>query len=150
VAPGEPVPPALRALFLRTPGPARTIVAGTKADLDRPNPGLEDPAFAACFARLAVAAGDPASLDALRDRLAALAAAHQGGGAFAAAGLLDRTLAACAGILARLRTEGDPFDRPELAAEELREVEHLTGTMAGDDAPGELLDRIFSSFCIGK
>ena len=45
---------------------------------------------------------------------------------------------------------GDPELQPELVALELREALSILGEIAGEVTPDDLLDRIFSEFCIGK
>jgi tRNA modification GTPase len=91
-----------------------------------------------------------AGLDALRDHLKRLAGAGSGEGAFSArrrhllalqkvGAHLDRTAA----ILATSRAA-------ELAAEELRQAQHVLGEITGSYTSDDLLGAIFSSFCIGK
>jgi len=91
-----------------------------------------------------------AGLDALREHLKQLAGAGSGEGAFSArrrhvlalqqvSVYLDQT----AHLLASTRAG-------ELAAEELRQAQHVLGEITGSYSSDDLLGAIFGSFCIGK
>jgi tRNA modification GTPase len=110
----------------------RTLVIATKADL-----GVHD-----ARAVLAVSAGTGAGLE----HLARLVADRLGGVA-AGEPRQQRLLAACDGLLGTL-CEGLPAD--ELLADDLRRATDLLGELIGTTTPDDVLEAIFSRFCIGK
>lgn len=117
----------------------RLLKVATKCDLAQPEPGW-----------LATSAERGTGLDRLRDELASRAQARKG---LALAPSLSRCrhhVDACLACLRRahaLVLAGDP---PELLALDLREALEQIGTMVGAVYTDDLLDRIFSRFCIGK
>ena len=91
-----------------------------------------------------------AGLDALRAELREAAGLGEGSeGAFSARArhleALDRASSSLAEASAQLR-----HGQGELAAEDLRAVQHALGEITGVVDADMLLGRIFSSFCIGK
>ncbi|GAA4789298.1 tRNA uridine-5-carboxymethylaminomethyl(34) synthesis GTPase MnmE [Lysobacter hankyongensis] len=98
-----------------------------------------------------VSARTGAGLDALHDRLRALAGLEAEGseGAFSARGRQVDALRRARHELAaaRQQLEGDMLD---LAAEALRAAHDSLGEITGRVAPDDLLGHIFSRFCIGK
>lgn len=62
---------------------------------------------------------------------------------------LDALERALAGLLAAAQALADG-GAGELAAEDLRQVQQALGEITGEFTPDDLLDRIFSGFCIGK
>jgi tRNA modification GTPase len=141
VPPGEPVPD-LGAVA------ARVRVVHTKADLrdadprgDASPPGPAD--------GLSVSARTGSGLPALLDALQADAEAALGQGD----ALVTRTrhrvaLEACVAHLDRLLAGATGL--PELAAEDLRLAVRALGEVAGHVGVEDVLDRLFSGFCIGK
>jgi len=91
-----------------------------------------------------------AGLDLLHAELRGLAAGEGGDGAWTAR-------ARHVSALERARTRLDAAESAlvernagELAAEELREVQHALGEITGEFSTDDLLGAIFSEFCIGK
>ena len=125
--------------------PGRTLVVRTKADLARsPAAGAGAGAGAGAIATSAVTG------EGIRE-LGRAVAARLGLTPFEGDLLvLERQRAALSFALeavGRARAEGLP---EEVAASELREALHRLGEVTGETATEDLLDRIFSSFCIGK
>ncbi|MFN7989886.1 MAG: GTPase [Thermoanaerobaculia bacterium] len=110
------------------------LVVGTKADLfgERGGTGL----------RVSAKSGE--GLDALRQEIAARLAARGEAGAF---GALPRQKDALLRAGAAL---GGPGAGIEYAAAGVREALSALGEITGETATEELLDRIFSTFCVGK
>jgi tRNA modification GTPase len=113
---------------------------GTKADLGHDDDGWAE-------TQLSVVALD--GLTALRRRLADYAAEAGRGGEGA---LLNRerdrlAVLAARDAVARCIAE---LERPEVAAELLREASHALERLVGRLDPERVLDRLFASFCIGK
>jgi tRNA modification GTPase len=114
----------------------------TKADLAGPEPGASG--------ALAISALTGAGLEALLGAIRARAEAAIGGGE----GLVTRerhreALSRCAAHLDRVaRADADAL--PELVAEDLRLAARALGEVSGRVSVEAVLDRLFSSFCIGK
>jgi len=150
VSPEMDLPDRLVEFFLAQPGPSRTIVVGTKDDLGLENRTLAHPAFAGAFAVVRVSREDSRSTAELKKLMAALAASGAAEGTWSAAGFLAETIASCVETLRRMRDDPSWVMHPELAAEDLRDVRRRLDVFRGDDADEDMLDRIFSRFCIGK
>jgi tRNA modification GTPase len=125
----------------------QVLIARTKADL---NPTLRVAAFQNT---LSVSALTGAGLAELREQVAGLA----GGGPMESGGLLGSTAARCrdslyaaADTAARAVEAARAGLGDELIAAELREVIDALGRIVGTTCTDDLLDRIFSRFCIGK
>jgi tRNA modification GTPase len=100
--------------------------------------------------RIAISAATGAGLDALRERLAAVAGhAEAAGGTFSArvrhVEALERAAHQLDGACRQLAAK-----QGELAAFELRGAQASLGEVIGDVTSDELLGQIFRSFCIGK
>ncbi|GJD28906.1 tRNA modification GTPase MnmE [Methylobacterium adhaesivum] len=120
------------------PSPA-TLHIRTKADLSPPSPSS---------AILAVSAITGAGLDTLLDAIARRAADAVGGdNALITRERHREGLTRCRDHLDRL-LEGTAL--PELAAEDLRLAVRALGEVAGHVGVEDILDRLFSGFCIGK
>ncbi len=115
------------------PGPAdRILVVATKRDA-----GPADPR-----ASVAVSVRGEPGLQALRSKLALHLSATAVGEP-----RQQRLLSGALQLLQRLLA-GLPAD--ELLAEDLRQLDRLLGDLVGAGTSDEVLDRIFSRFCIGK
>jgi tRNA modification GTPase len=112
--------------------PERTLVIATKADL-----GIHD-----ARAELGVSTETGEGLD----RLAGLVAERLGDVA-SGEPRQQRLLAACDGIMVALVARLPP---DELLADDLRRSADLLGELIGATTPDDVLDAIFSRFCIGK
>lgn len=126
---GQPVPELQRGW----------LAVATKCDLAAPPPGL-----------LATSAVRGLGLDDLRARLAEHARAHRQPPLAPSVSRCKHHVAAC---LARLRRAHEMVlfqDPPELLALEVRGALDELGEMVGAVYTEDLLDRIFSRFCIGK
>jgi len=128
---GEGAPPAAR----------RLLIVGTKADLGQARPGCD----------LTIAAATGAGLPDLIRRLETEAASLMGQGDAIVTRerhrkALERAHAALARGRAMLAGQG-PL---ELAAEEVRLAARAIGEITGRVDVEDVLDRLFSSFCIGK
>jgi tRNA modification GTPase len=98
---------------------------------------------------LCVSAVKGKGIDALRDRLDALA--FGGAAASASLALNSRHLQAIAEAREALaRSRSLTRGAPELVASELREALDALGQVLGQVTPDDVLGRIFSAFCIGK
>ena len=118
--------------------PALTVL--TKADL----------LAAVSPSALAVSAHTGAGLSALLDAVRARAEAGLGSGDALITRARHRTaLETCVAHLDRL-VAGSGRDMPELAAEDLRLAVRALGAVGGHVGVEDVLDRLFSGFCIGK
>jgi tRNA modification GTPase len=136
VAPGVPVPEI---------GPLRSpmLTVRTKADIFAGLENFEQPDG------LAVSARTGMGLDALLDAVQAAAEAGLGtGDALITRARHRAALEACVAHLDRLRAGAGGL--PELAAEDLRLAVRALGEVAGQVGIEDVLDRLFSGFCIGK
>jgi tRNA modification GTPase len=123
------------------------IVVHNKIDLDGRLPRRER---AAAATRIWLSARSGAGLELLQAELRALAGVDAGEGATTARA---RHVAALERARAHLdAAESALVERNagELAAEELREVQHALGEITGEFGSEDLLGAIFGSFCIGK
>lgn len=119
-------------------GPARLEV-GTKADLG-PHPGW----------LLATSARTGAGIDLLRQVLAERAAAHARPTLAASTGRCRTHLNACLEHLRHAHGAVLFEEPPEILALEVRQALDELGELVGTVYTDDLLDRIFSRFCIGK
>lgn len=117
-------------------GDERCLLVATKADL-----GAEGPAGA-----LAVSGRTGAGLDALRTAIAARLAGSGETGAYGDLPRQREALLRAAALLDEVEA-GTPA---ELAAVAVRGALHALGEITGETATEELLDRVFSAFCVGK
>lgn len=136
-----------------------TVLVSNKADLQdevgRPHPPAPPPAnvCAAAASSVVVSASTGAGLDGLRLALAAAASgggvAVGGWGATVNARQADALTRARAGLAAALgdAAAGAPADCWSLG---VREAVAALGEVSGDDATEEILDAVFSKFCVGK
>lgn len=95
---------------------------------------------------LLVSARDGSGLDALRQEVAARLGLVEEPGTLPALPRQREALARAAAALEGLR----PETPAELAASAAREALSVLGEITGETATEELLDRVFSSFCVGK
>ena len=121
----------------------RTLTVRTKVDLFA---GLSPPALAGV---LLVSARTGAGLEALLDGIQAEAEAGLGtGDALVTRARHRAALEACVAHLDRLLVGAGAL--PELAAEDLRLAVRSLGEVGGHVGIEDVLDRLFSGFCIGK
>ncbi len=145
----EPTPEQQSLLAEQAPRPA--VLVRSKVDAYGAAPGWQArSAWGGHVREAAVSAVTGAGMEALRDGLDELAAADAGEGAWAAR---QRHLEALDGALAELAqaaqaAQGDAHE--ELVAEALRRAQGQLGEITGQVHHEALLERIFSSFCIGK
>ncbi len=137
-----------RALLERVPaGPVVTMVRN-KIDLTGGAPGrvaaTGDPV------ELRVSARTGAGIDALRTHLRGGAGPVDGAGVFAARRRHLDALRRTREQLFEGRRQWRAHHAPELLAEDLRAAHRALGEITGAFTSDELLDRIFSTFCIGK
>ena len=135
---GTPPAEEDRILGTRPAGPPVLTVA-TKCDLALPGPGLP-----------ATSAVTGAGLELLRTLLADRARAHRRPALAPSLSRCRHHVEACLGHLRRAHAVALEQDPPELLALELRGALDQLGEMAGAVCTDDLLDRIFSRFCIGK
>jgi len=117
---------------------AKVLVVRTKGDLPAA-PG-------AAPGDVAVSARTGAGLEALKARVVELLGLAESGEGLL---VLDRHRDALERAAAAVRAAGGA-EADELAAAALRDALHALGEITGETATEELLDRIFSTFCIGK
>jgi tRNA modification GTPase len=111
----------------------------TKCDLAAPQKGWH-----------ATSTVSGAGLGALRETLAERALAHRSSGLAPSLGRCRHHVAACLDHLRQAHAIVLNQDPPELLALELRGALNEMGEMVGEVYTDDLLDRIFSRFCIGK
>jgi tRNA modification GTPase len=133
------VPPGGCAPDLGAEAP-RALTVLTKADL------LAEPPSGALAVSARTGAGIPALVDALRGEAEAGLGA---GDALITRARHRAALEACVGHLDRLAA-GAGLGLPELAAEDLRLAVRALGEVGGHVGVEDVLDRLFSGFCIGK
>ncbi len=136
-----------QALRERLPVATGVTVIHNKIDLTGREPGVE--AVAGGHA-LWLSAKTGAGLDLLREHLKSCMGYHSGdGGVFMAR---RRHLEALSRADSALAAADDQLAirAGELAAEELREAQNALAEITGEFGSEDLLERIFSSFCIGK
>lgn len=119
-----------------------TLVVHTKGDLAKGDLGVTAPP-----GELAISALTGAGLDALLDTIASRAAAVTGGDALVTRERHRIGLSRCRDHLDRVLAGAA---LPELAAEDLRLAVRALGEVAGRVGVEDVLDRLFSGFCIGK
>lgn len=129
--------------------PPQTLVrVCNKIDLSGSPPGLDE-AVDPPVLRISALTGD--GLPALRERLKAIAGYRSGeDGLFIARRRHVEALEEAAVALERGTAQLTGLGAGELLAEDLREAQHALGRIGGAVTTDDLLDRIFSSFCIGK
>jgi len=150
---GSP-PDALRRDLLAAAETGGQIVVLTKHDLS----GSRGGEIAADFSRLAAAPAETSvrtgrGLDALRQRVAELAqsvAVGDGSSVAATAARAAHSVRTAADALARARLLNDRREGEELIAAEVRLALDELGKVSGAVTTDDVLDRIFSRFCIGK
>jgi tRNA modification GTPase len=96
------------------------------------------------FGELSVSAKTGDGLDELKRRIVALSGAREG-----AAITNERHIKALENARDALR-HAQNADELTLAATDIREALHHLGAITGRDVDGELIDRIFARFCVGK
>jgi tRNA modification GTPase len=132
---GEPLLPR-EAEWLRR---ARVLGVATKCDRGAPLPGL-----------LATSAAEGMGLDELRAVVAERARIRPSSPLGPSLGRCRHHVGDCLNHLRRVHEHAREGDPPELVALELRGALDALGAMVGAVYTDELLDRIFSRFCIGK
>lgn len=121
--------------LLATLGRAPDLILATKADLSLPPTPPQGEGFSISavtregFDRLAARYPEPPEAPSVNDRQSA-------------------ALAPAARVL--IEASEIPDAPPELLAVLLREADHSLGIVLGDAAPADLLDELFSRFCVGK
>ncbi len=136
--------------FLRKGRGAGILVVKTKGDLVGAQAASPAAAEASPPMELSVSALTGAGLEALRAEMALRLSPVEADGAFL---VLERHRAALADGAARLREAADLAGapgEPELVAARVREALTALSAITGETATEDLLDRIFSTFCIGK
>ncbi|MEO1162015.1 MAG: GTPase, partial [Pseudomonadota bacterium] len=118
-----------------------TLRIWNKADTTKPGP--------AKAADLQVSALTGEGMGNLVERLAVMAGELAGNGEPALL-VRERQVQAVKSALAHLETALEPELPIELLAEELRRAAHSIGRLIGEVGTEDLLDSIFSKFCIGK
>lgn len=122
---------------------ARVVHVNNKVDLSGRPPGLT----ASGEVRISALTGT--GLGALREVIVTAAGVAPGEGTFLARKRHVLALSAAIAHVAAARGHVD-HGHGDLAAEEMREVQHALGTIVGATSVEDLLGEIFSSFCIGK
>jgi tRNA modification GTPase len=133
------VPNEEESAWLARPGPPLVLALATKCDLAPPRPGLP-----------ATSATQKSGLPALRALLAQHARAHSHPPLAPSLSRCRHHVEACLGHLRQAHAAVLYQDPAEILALELRGALDELGAMVGAVYTDDLLDRIFSRFCIGK
>jgi tRNA modification GTPase len=144
----EPGDGASEEIFSEVDEVRARIVLRNKIDLSGSTPGVSE---GRCGPEIRISAKTGAGLTELKDTLKACVGYNQAGeGAFTAR---RRHLEALATAQTHARAALAQLKGPragELVAEDLRCMQQCLGEITGAFSSDDLLDRIFSSFCIGK
>ena len=135
------------ALLAGLPAGTRRIVAHNKIDLVDRAPHRERRSE---DVHLWLSAKTGAGLEALHAELRSLAAGEDSDGAWTARARHVAALERAKTHLAAAESALIERNAGELAAEELREMQHALGEITGEFTTDDLLGAIFSAFCIGK
>jgi tRNA modification GTPase len=135
------------ALLAGMPSSARRIVVHNKIDLGNRTPRRERRGD---DVHLWLSAKTGAGLDLLHAELRGLAAGESSDGAWTARARHVAALERANAHLAAAESALVERNAGELAAEELRQMQHALGEITGEFSTDDLLGAIFSSFCIGK
>jgi tRNA modification GTPase len=135
------------ALLAGLPPSARRIVAHNKIDLRDRSPHRERRGE---DVHLWLSAKTGTGLELLHAELRSLATGEGNDGAWTARARHVSALERARTHLASAESALIERNAGELAAEELREVQHALGEITGEFSTDELLGEIFGSFCIGK
>lgn len=129
--------------------PARSIVVRNKVDLTGRAPGIVADQGEPFEVRVSAKTGE--GIDMLRTQLQTMAGYHNTTeGIFIARRRHLDALHAAEVALESARTQFVQYRAIELLAEELRQAHQSLGEITGEFTSEDLLDRIFSTFCIGK
>lgn len=144
----EGVGDAERAILARMEPKPRLTLVRNKIDLTGRAPGLREGELE-CEVALSARTGE--GLDVLRNHLKACMGFHATAeGSFLARRRHLDALERARAFLAQGRTQLDDHRAGELLAEDLRHAQTALAEITGEFTTEDLLDRIFSSFCIGK
>jgi len=135
------------ALLAGLPAGARRIVAHNKIDLGDRSPHRERRGD---DVHLWLSAKTGAGIELLHAELRSLATGEGGDGAWTARARHVTALERARTHLAAAESALIERNAGELAAEELREMQHALGEITGEFSTDDLLGAIFSEFCIGK
>jgi tRNA modification GTPase len=150
ISPEIEIPEKILSFFLEQPGPEQTIVVGTKGDLGLENTSLDLPACKNAFSSITISGSDEGPIQQLKKKMADMALKQRREYGFYVGGMLNNVLERCKNRLTRIKTGKDVREFPELVAEDLRDTAADLGVFSLDDPGDDVLNRIFSSFCIGK
>ncbi len=129
------------------PAEAARLVVHNKIDLADASPRID---MRNAHVHLWLSAKSRAGLDLLVAELKRHAGVEEGSGAFSARA---RHVAALERARAHLAAAAEALEvqrAGEIAAEELRQAQHVLGEITGEFTSDDLLGEIFASFCIGK
>ncbi len=144
----EGVGDAERAILARMESKPRHTLVRNKIDLTGRPPGLREGELG-CEVALSARTGE--GLDVLRTHLKACMGFHATAeGSFLARRRHLDALERARAFLAQGRMQLDDHRAGELLAEDLRHAQTALSEITGEFTTEDLLDRIFSSFCIGK
>jgi tRNA modification GTPase len=137
-----------RALREQLPEDTPVMVLFNKIDLSGRSPAIQDGEWGPA---ILLSAKTGAGLDLLREHLKTCMGYHGGEeGIFMARRRHLEVLERAAAALGRATYQLDEVRAGELVAEELREAQNALAEITGEFTSEDLLERIFSSFCIGK
>lgn len=130
--------------------PERTLLVLNKQDLG----SSQLPAEFTAFPALPISARSPSGIDRLLDGIVSFFSRGSGGEGRETTLLSDRrhreSLLIARNALERFRISLSEDQPSELGALELREALHSLGEITGETAPEDILEKIFTRFCIGK